>query len=53
MINTFVPMIEQFYSQMDHEQSMKDYQKDKNELFKDYFEYCDENGDGKIYPGRV
>merc|ERR1711909_203539 len=30
MINTFVPMIEQFYNQMDHEQSMADFQKDMN-----------------------
>ena len=33
MVNTFIPMIEQFYNQMDHEQSMADFKKDDNGVF--------------------
>ena len=33
IVNTFIPMIEQFYNQMDHEQSMADFKKDDNGVF--------------------
>jgi len=48
MMQTFLPMFKQFYNKMDHEQSMADFKKDDNGMFKQYFKFCDVGGDGLL-----
>merc|ERR1712134_100292 len=48
MMETFLPMFKQFYNKMDHEQSMADFKKDDNGMFKKYFDFCDEGADGLL-----
>lgn len=48
MMLTFKPMFKQFYNLMDHDQSMKDFQKDDNGMFKRYFSFCDEGKTGEL-----
>lgn len=48
MMQTFLPMFKQFYNKMDHVQSMNDFKKDDNGMFKKYFEFCDQGGDGLL-----
>ena len=48
MMQTFLPMFKQFYNKMDHVQSMNDFKKDDNGMFKSYFNYCDQGGDGLL-----
>lgn len=48
MMQTFLPMFKQFYNKMDHVQSMNDFKKDDNGMFKRYFQFCDQGGDGLL-----
>jgi len=50
MIQQMMPMFKSFYNNMDHEQSMADFKKDDNGLFKEYFSYCDVDGNGVLSP---
>merc|ERR1711892_776433 len=46
MAQMVLPMIKQFYNNMDHPAHMADFKEDDNGLFKTYFNFCDEAGDG-------
>merc|ERR1711892_1173658 len=46
MAQMVLPMIKQFYNNMDHPAHMGDFKEDDNGLFKTYFNFCDEAGDG-------
>merc|ERR1712147_226654 len=45
-----LPMLKQFYNNMDHPAHMADFKKDDNGLFKTYFNFCDEAKDGGLSP---
>merc|ERR1712123_450316 len=46
MAQMVLPMIKQFYNNMDHPAHMADFKEDDNGLFKTYFNFCDEAGYG-------
>ena len=46
MMMTFKPMFQQFYNQMNHDQSMNDFNNDDNGMFRRYFSFCDTGNTG-------
>jgi len=48
MAQMVMPMIKQFYADMDHPAHMEDFKQDDNGLFKTYFNFCDTENDGVL-----